>query len=46
MIAVSADDDLFPQTLSTVFSGGCYIPSEWRGFGATWIYDRPDVFFP
>jgi hypothetical protein len=46
LIAVSADEDLFQQTLSTVFSAGCYIPSEWQGFGATWLYERPDVFFP
>lgn len=41
MIAVSAQEDMFAQTLASVVSGGCHIPSEWQGFGGVWLYDRP-----
>jgi hypothetical protein len=48
MIDVSTNDEFFTQTLATVFSGGCYLPSSsaWRGFGRTWIYGPPPFFTP
>jgi hypothetical protein len=41
MIAVSAQEDMFAQTVASVVSGGCHIPSAWHGFGSIWLYDRP-----
>lgn len=43
MIAVSSQPDMFAQTLATVASGGCHIPSEWQGFGSLWLYNRPMI---
>jgi hypothetical protein len=44
VIDVTTSDEFFVQTLATVFGNGCYIPSEWRGFGRTWLYASQPQF--
>jgi hypothetical protein len=46
LIDVSTNDEYFPQTLSTLFGGGCYLPFEWQGFASTWRYGEPSSLFP
>jgi hypothetical protein len=46
MIDVYTGDQYFVQTLATTFGNGCYIPSQWHGFGKTWLYDQQLLDIP